>query len=82
MDVGLQLDELVGLEIPLLGEERFPFWVPVLHHEADVEGDLSKAVTVQILLSGEVGHAVYRLSDVALFMGCKGGLLPLLFLSL
>ena len=41
VDVGLHLDELVGLEIALLGEEPFPFWVSVLHHQADVKGDLS-----------------------------------------
>jgi len=31
VDIALQLDELVGLEVPLLGEELFPFWVPVFH---------------------------------------------------
>ena len=41
MDVSFQLDELVCLEIPLLGQELFPFWVPVLHQQADVKGDLS-----------------------------------------
>jgi hypothetical protein len=54
----------------------------VLHQQADVEGDLSKAVMVQILLSWKIGHAVDRLCDMALLMGGKGGLLPLFFLSL
>ena len=80
--VGLELEELGGLQVPLLGQEPLPSWAPTFQLEADVEGERSQAITVQITHGWNVVHLMDYLGDQASLRGCEAGLLPLLFLGL